>query len=121
MNGERQFDGIKVDGIPLADVIKDQRDNRIITVRDREVAVQCRNRKRHGLRKFTYAPHQRILPKDRKPSKGRHLSNKELEEVIMEKEIQRLSWVLIIQFHIIYLYNYYLLSIKLNFRSRIDS
>jgi DNA-binding MarR family transcriptional regulator len=82
MNGEREFDGIKVDGMPLADVIKDQRDNRII---------QCRNRKRHGLRKFTYAHHQRILPKDRKPSKGRHLSNKELEEVIMNEGIEKIN------------------------------
>lgn len=91
MNGERDFDGIRVDGVPLADVLKDQRDNRTIMVRDREVAVQMKSKKKHPVGKFIYAPHQKMYQKDMKPGKGRYLSRKELEEAKMEKDIKKIN------------------------------
>lgn len=91
MNCERQFDGVRMNGVPLADVLKDQRDNRIIKVRDREVAVQMKSKKKHSHGKFAYATTHRIHKKDLKPAKGRHLSIRELEEAKMEKEIRKIN------------------------------
>jgi hypothetical protein len=88
---EKTLDGIRVDGVPLADVLKDQRDNRIIEVRDREVAVQVRNKKKHKHGRFVYASSQRISSKDRRAGKPRYLSMKQLEEAKMEKQIQTIN------------------------------
>lgn len=88
---ERNLDGIRVDGVPLAEVIKDQRDNRVINHMSREVSVQMKCKKRHPIGKFVYSSHQKFYPKDRKPSKGRYLTKKELEEAIMEKEIKKIN------------------------------
>lgn len=91
MENERQFDGIRIDGVPLADVLKDQRDNRVIMVRDKEVAVQVKCKKRHPVGKFVYRQHQKMFTRDHKPGKGRYLSRKELEEVKMDKEVVKIN------------------------------
>jgi DNA-binding HxlR family transcriptional regulator len=89
--GERQFDKININGVPLAEVLKDQRDNRIIEVRGRQIAVQRKHSKQRRSKKFVFAHHQKMSFKDRAPGKCRHLSLKEIEEVKMQRDVKKIN------------------------------
>jgi DNA-binding HxlR family transcriptional regulator len=89
--GERQFDKININGVPLAEVLKDQRDNRIIEVRGRQIAVQRKHSKQRRSKKFVFAHHQKMSFKDRAPGKCRYLSLKEIEEVKMQRDVKKIN------------------------------
>jgi hypothetical protein len=88
MSEERALDGIRLDGRPLADVIVNQKDTRIIKVRNSEVYV---HKKKRGAKLPPFRQHQRMRTKDSKPSKVKYISKKQIEEEVMQKEIKKIS------------------------------
>jgi hypothetical protein len=87
----KEMYGISVGGIPLDKVIEDQRDKRIIKIRDQEVIVSLKRKKKPPIKKPPWRQNQRIKSKDSKPSKVRYLTKREIEEEAMEKEIKKID------------------------------
>jgi hypothetical protein len=86
------LDNITLNSIPLAEALPEIRDKRIINIRDK--AIQAMEKGIKGAKPIKKAPwrqHQKMCTKDFKPGKGRHLTKKEIEEEIMERDIKKIN------------------------------